>query len=167
VTVIAEDDDPDVWLLWYEDPDHGPEIFSGSGATARATARYDQQRQAWSCHLFLRLPARRAVKPAPDATDIPEADAEWFRRARIVYPSPAPLGRDRPMRMGDMGGTDNTYASMLIWDEAAFAYRRITRLARGTDARAEFLALHDGLTVIVLNARYGNHPPVRPGEPVV
>jgi hypothetical protein len=166
MTVIAEDDDPDVWLLWYSDPDRPPEFFSGDGATSRAIARYDQQRAGSNCDLFLRLPARRAVKPAPpDTSAIPETDEEWFARARSR--SPAPLGRDRPMRMGDMGGTDNTYASLLIWDEAEFAYRRITRLARGEDARRAFLALHDGAMVIVLNVRYGNRRPVRPGEAVV
>lgn len=48
-------DDPDTWLIRYEDKDMSPELFSGCGATKAARRRFEMQRSAWSCHLFKRI----------------------------------------------------------------------------------------------------------------
>lgn len=56
---------PGAWLIWYEDPDHKPEVFVGEGAEEAARRRFAQARDAWSCHLFQRI----ADSTAPDVSE--------------------------------------------------------------------------------------------------
>lgn len=52
---MNDDDENDVWLIFFEDADQPPEIFSGEGAKEAARRRFADVRQAWSCHLFRRV----------------------------------------------------------------------------------------------------------------
>jgi hypothetical protein len=49
---------PDAWLIFFEDPDHGHEIFKGQGAEEAAHRRWEQARTHWTCHLFVRIVTR-------------------------------------------------------------------------------------------------------------
>ena len=49
-----------LWVVWFEDKDHGPEVFFGPGAEEGARRRYEQAKGAWSCHLLVRVPDARA-----------------------------------------------------------------------------------------------------------
>lgn len=46
-------DDPCVWLIFFEDTEVRPEIFSGCGATEAAHKRFDQVRTGYNCRLFV------------------------------------------------------------------------------------------------------------------
>ena len=59
------------------------------------------------------------------------------------------------MRPDQIGGTDSTYATLSVWDEAGFRYDEVVVVARQEDARAEFAALHDPPMVYVRAIRYG------------
>lgn len=45
----------DAWIIWFEDEDVAPEIFSGHGATEAAGKRFAMVRSNWNCHLFQRV----------------------------------------------------------------------------------------------------------------
>lgn len=47
----------------------------------------------------------------------------------------------------------NTFATIRIWDEAAWEYREVTEMVVGRDAAAEYRKLHS-LMFIVLRIRY-------------
>lgn len=64
--------------------------------------------------------------------------------------------------MAAIGGAAATFANLLIWDEAAFAYVEIVRCEHGRDVRAEFIAMHDPPLVIVRVARFDGRSPLRP-----
>lgn len=42
----------DAWLIYFEDREVPPEIYTGEDAEANARARYAVLLQSWSCHLF-------------------------------------------------------------------------------------------------------------------
>lgn len=44
--------DASAWVIFFEDPDHLPEFFSGPGAEYAANERFKQALMTWSCHLF-------------------------------------------------------------------------------------------------------------------
>lgn len=43
------------WMIWYEDRDRAPEVFSGLGAAIFARERYRVASFAWNCHLFEKI----------------------------------------------------------------------------------------------------------------
>lgn len=47
--------DREAWLIWYDDADQKPEIFTGDGATVAAAERFRIVRDQWNCHLFRRV----------------------------------------------------------------------------------------------------------------
>lgn len=47
-----------LWVVWFEDKDHPPEVFFGEGAESSARLRYKQAYDNWSCHLLVRVPTR-------------------------------------------------------------------------------------------------------------
>ena len=84
---MREPSDEEVWLIWYEDQDRKPELFSGCGATEAAKRRYEQLSITWNCHLF------RKVSPSIDkpTTTTPDKTVEALEIARkalaAAYPS--------------------------------------------------------------------------------
>lgn len=68
-------------------------------------------------------------------------------------------------RMGDIRGEASTFATLHVWDEADFRYRRVMDCVRFEDARAEYLALHQPPMVIVVSVRWGREvsKPCAPG----
>jgi hypothetical protein len=62
----------------------------------------------------------------------------------------------------EMGGTDSTTATILVWNELEWRYDEIVDLTKGQDARAHYLALHAPPLVIVRAVRYGMDPAIYP-----
>lgn len=56
-------DPPGTWLLYFEDPDHGHEVYTGDGADDAAFRRYQAARMQWSCHLFVRVEGADRTPP--------------------------------------------------------------------------------------------------------
>jgi hypothetical protein len=74
------------WLVYFEDQDHRPEVFTGRGGEMGAKARYLDARQAWSCHLFHSVAWNISPELEPTfkhrhlQAPAPETDAEKARR---------------------------------------------------------------------------------------
>lgn len=49
-----------LWVVWFEDKAHPPEVFFGEGAEGCARLRYKQAYDNWSCHLLVRVPSEPA-----------------------------------------------------------------------------------------------------------
>lgn len=61
------DMDNSAWIIWFEDAERSPEIFSGYGARDAAFRRFEALNQNWNCHLFQKvLPAPATPKPGQD-----------------------------------------------------------------------------------------------------
>ncbi len=70
----AQDDDA-VWIVWFEDTDREPVIFSGEGATDAAYAYFNQCQHAWTSHLFKRVLTDGSRAPDAPAQQTPDIDA--------------------------------------------------------------------------------------------
>lgn len=52
---------PKIFILFFEDRDRLPEVFSGEGAERGAYKRWDQAKTSWACHLFARIECKPAL----------------------------------------------------------------------------------------------------------
>jgi hypothetical protein len=67
----------EAWAMFYEDPSHGHEVFSGYGSESAAMRRFEQARQTWNCTLFRQFaPMGWAIPTARGATQPPDRGGE-------------------------------------------------------------------------------------------
>ena len=45
----------DSWILWFEDADMSPIVFTSCGATEAALKTYEKMNVTWNCHLFRKV----------------------------------------------------------------------------------------------------------------
>ena len=51
----------DAWLIYFDDANRKPELFTGEGAEQAAHRRYDALLTNWNCHLFQKIELDRAL----------------------------------------------------------------------------------------------------------